>query len=151
MLISIFIIKILEVKMLIKEFISKTEKDYIIATLLKYYKVEKVKVRYKLMRHYAHYNVDSGTLELSSKYKEIKPRQLKDFLVTLLHEIRHAVDAKKYGWRKFKEMYEMEMNMIAQSHYPGKDDPYRDNKYEIEAEEFGVKNMAQWKSYFTKK
>ena len=137
--------------MLIKEFISKTEKDYIISTLLKYYKVHNIKVKYKSMKDYAHYNVDTGTLELSSRYKQIKPRQLKDFLVTMLHEIRHALDAKKYGWRKFKDMYETEMNMIAQGHYPDKNDPYKDNKYEIEAEKFGVNNMLRWKSHFTKK
>ena len=137
--------------MLIKELITRTEKEYMIVTLLKHYKVEKIKVKYKSMKDHAWYNVDTGTLELSSRYKEIKPRQLKDFLVTILHEIRHAMDAKKYGWRKFKQMYEMEQNMIAQGHYPGKDDPYKDNKYEIEAENFGVKNMPRWKSHFTKK
>ena len=137
--------------MLIKELITRTEKEYMIVTLLKHYKVEKIKVKYKSMKDHAHYNVDTGTLELSSRYKEIKPRQLKDFLITILHEIRHAVDAKKYGWRKFKQMYEIEQNMIAQGHYPGKADPYKDNKYEIEAENFGVKNMPRWKSHFTKK
>ena len=137
--------------MLVKEFISQTEKDNMIATLLKHYKVQNVKVKYKSMKDYAHYNVDTGTLELSSKYKQIKPRQLKDFLITMLHEIRHAMDAKKYGWRKFKDMYEMEQNMIAQGHYPNKSDIYKDNKYEIEAEEFGNKNVSRWKSQFTKK
>jgi hypothetical protein len=137
--------------MLIKEFISKTEKNYMITTLLKHYKVGNVKIKHKTIKNYAHYNVDTGTLELSTKYKEIKPRQLKEFLTTILHEIYHAMDAKKYGWRKFKEMYEKEMNMIAQGHYPGKDDPYKDNKYEIDAENFGVNNMPRWKSQFTKK
>ena len=137
--------------MLVKELISKIEKDNIIATLLKHYKVQNVKVKYKSMKEYAHYDVDRGTLELSSKYKQIKPRQLKDFLITMLHEIRHAMDAKKYGWRKFKDMYETEMNMITQDFYPNKSDPYKDNKYEIEAEEFGSKNALRWKSQFTKK
>ena len=48
-------------------------------------------------------------------------------------------------------MFEYEQNMIAQGHYPGKDDPYKDNKYEIEAENFGVKHTSEWKSQFTKK
>ena len=134
--------------MLIKEFISKTEKDFVITSLLKFYKVSNVKIKYKLMKDYAHYNVDTGTLELSTKYKEIKPRQLKEFITTILHEIYHAIDAKKYGWRKFKDMYETEMNMIAQGHYPGKDDPYNDNKYEIEAENFGIKNTSKWYKKF---
>ena len=129
--------------MLIKELISKAEKDYMIATLLKHYKVHNVKVKQKSMKDHAHYNVDIGTLELSTKYKEIKSSQLKDFLITILHEIRHAMDAKKYGWKKFKEMYEMEMNLMV-----AKDkDPYKDNKYEIEAEEFGQK---KWKGWYNK-
>jgi hypothetical protein len=53
--------------MLIKEFISKTEKNYMITTLLKHYKVGNVKIKHKTIKNYAHYNVDTGTLELSTK------------------------------------------------------------------------------------
>ena len=117
-----------------------------ISDLLKYYKVGSVKVKLKPMKNHAHYNVDTGTLELSTRYKTIKNRQIKEFLITILHEIYHAMDAKKYGWRKFKDMYEMEMNLqIAK----GKDE-YKDNKYEIEAEKFGQKNWSKWKTRFKK-
>ena len=64
----------------------------------------------------------------------------------MIHEIRHAMDAKKYGWKKFKEMYEMEMNLMVQQ---GKNE-YDDNKYELEAEEFGQKNWKQWYNKFKK-
>ena len=132
--------------MLIREFISETNKNKMISDLLKYYKVGSVKVKQKSMKDHAHYNVDTGTLELSTRYKTIKNRQLKEFLITILHEIYHAMDAKKYGWKKFKEMYEMEMNLqIAK----GKDE-YKDNKYEIEAEQFGQKNWSKWKRRFKK-
>ena len=126
--------------MLIREFISETNKNKMISDLLKYYKVGSVKVKQKSMKDHAHYNVDTGTLELSTRYKTIKKRQIEEFLITIIHEIYHAMDAKKYGWKKFKEMYEMEMNLLVQQ---GKDE-YRDNKYEIEAEEFGQKNWKQW-------
>ena len=117
-----------------------------ISDLLKYYKVGSVKVKTKSMKNHAHYNVDTGTLELSTRYKTIKNRQLKDFLITILHEIYHAMDAKKYGWKKFKDMYEMEMNLqIAK----GKDE-YKNNKYEINAEKFGQKNWSKWKRRFKK-
>ena len=132
--------------MLIREFISQSNKNQIISNLLKHYKVESVKVKQKSMKDHAHYNVDTGTLELSTRYKTIKNRQLKEFLITILHEIYHAMDAKKYGWKKFKEMYEYEMNLqIAK----GKDE-YDDNKYEIEAEKFGQKNWSKWKTKFKK-
>ena len=112
--------------MLIKEFISETNKKQMISTLLKYYKVENVKVKEKsIKKDHAHFDVDRGTLLLSTKYKTLKQSQIKDFLITIIHEIRHAMDAKKYGWKKFKEMYEYEMNyQISQNK-----DEYKDNKY----------------------
>ena len=133
-------------KMLIREFISQSNKNQIISNLLKHYKVESVKVKQKSMKNHAHFNVDTGTLELSTKYKTIKKSQVKDFLITILHEINHAIDSKKYGWKKFKEMYEMEMNLMV-----AKDkDPYKDNKYEIQAEDFGQKNWKKWYEIFKK-
>ena len=132
--------------MLIREFISETNKNKMISDLLKHYKVGNVRVKLKSMKNHAHYNVDTGTLELSTKYKTIKNRQLKEFLITILHEIYHAMDAKKYGWKKFKEMYEMEMNLLIAK---GKDE-YDDNKYEINAEEFGQKNWKKWYNKFKK-
>jgi len=98
------------------------------------------------MKEHAHYNVDTGTLELSTRYKTLKSSQIKEFLITILHEIYHAMDSKKYGWKKFKDMYEYEMNlMIAKNK-----DVYDDNKFEIEAEDFGQKNWKKWNSKFKK-
>ena len=117
-----------------------------ISTLLKYYKVGSVKVKQKSMKDHAHYDVDTGTLQLSTKYKTIKKSQIKEFLITIIHEIYHAMDAKKYGWKKFKDMYEYEMNYrIANDQ-----DEYKDNKYEIAAEKFGQKNYSKWLQKFKK-
>ena len=132
--------------MLIKEFISETNKNQMIATLLKHYKVGNVKMKYKSMKDFAHYDVDRGTLELSTKYKTIKNSQVKEFLITIIHEIRHAMDAKRYGWKKFKQQYEYEMNYQVSQ---GKDE-YKDNQFEIEAEEFGQKNWKKWHRQFKK-
>ena len=132
--------------MLIREFISEANKSQMIKTLLKNYKVGNVRVKLKSMKNHAHYNVDTGTLELSTRYKTIKSSQVKEFLITILHEIYHAMDSKKYGWKKFKDMYEMEMNLMIAK---GKDE-YTDNKYEIEAEQFGQKNWSKWKTRFKK-
>ena len=132
--------------MLIKEFISQTNKNQMISTLLKHYGVGNVKIKQKSMKNHAHYNVDTGTLELSTRYKTIKKRQVKEFLITIIHETYHAMDAKKYGWRKFKDMYEMEMNyQIAMDK-----DEYKDNKYEIAAEKFGQQNYSKWLQKFKK-
>ena len=132
--------------MLIKEFISEANKTQMITVLLKHYRVGNVRVKLKSMKDHAHYNVDTGTLELSTKYSTIKRRQVKEFLITILHEIYHAMDSKKYGWKKFKDMYEMEMNLLSTD---GKD-VYKDNKYEIKAEQFGQKNWSKWKTRFKK-
>ena len=132
--------------MLIREFISESNKNIMISDLLKYYKDGSVKVKQKSMKDHAHYNVDTGTLELSTRYKTIKNNQIKEFLITILHEIYHAMDAKKYGWKKFKDMYEYEMNYriaIGQ-------DEYKDNVYEIEAEKFGQGIYKAWYRKFKK-
>ena len=132
--------------MLIKEFISETNKNQMISTLLKHYKVGTVKVRQKSIKNHAHFNVDNGVLELSTRYKTIKQKDVKEFLITIIHEIYHAMDAKRYGWKKFKDMYEYEMNLLISK---GKDE-YKDNKYEIEAEDFGQKNWKKWYNKFKK-
>ena len=132
--------------MLIKEYISETNKNQMISTILKHYKVGNVKIKMKSMKDYAHFDVDRGTLQLSTKYKKIKDSQVKEFLITILHETYHAMDAKKYGWRKFKDMYELEMNyQIAMDK-----DEYKDNKYEIAAEKFGQQNYSRWLQKFKK-
>ena len=133
--------------MLIKEFISETNKKQMISILFKHYGVENVKIKEKPIKRHADFDVDRGTLTLSTRYKTIKPSKIKQFLITIIHEIDHAIDAKKLGWKKFKQMYEKEQNMIAQGFYKNKTDVYWDNPFEIKAEKFGVKN---WKKWYTK-
>ena len=132
--------------MIIKEFISQANKYQMISTLLKHYRVSSIKVKQKSMKDHAHFDYERGVLELSTRYKTIKSSQTKEFLITIIHEIRHAMDAKKYGWRKFRDMYEWEMNYQISK---GKDE-YKHNKYEIEAEEFGQKNWRKWQKTFKK-
>ena len=136
--------------MKLNEFIKETQKNQMISTLLKHYKVESVKMKYKSMKDHAYYNVETGTMELSTRYKTLKPSEVKDFLITMVHEIHHAVESKKYGWRKFKGMWEYEANMISGGHVKGKTDPYSDNPYEIEAEKFGQMNWKKWHTQFKK-
>ena len=136
--------------MILNELVKETQKNQIISTLLKHYKVESVKMKYNSMKDHAYFNVETGTMELSTRYKTLKTSQVKQFLITMVHEIRHAMDSKKYGWKKFKEMWEYEANMISQGHVKGKTEPYGDNPYELEAEEFGQKNWKKWHTQFKK-
>jgi len=132
--------------MLVREFISETNKNQMISTLLKHYNVGSVRVQHKSMKRHADYDVDRGILNLSTKYKTIKSNQIKEFLVTMLHEIDHAIDSKKRGWKNFKLDYEWEMNYQIGK---GKDE-YKDNKYEIKAEKFGQSNWNKWHNRFKK-
>ena len=132
--------------MLLKEFVDKANMNQMISTLIKHYGVGNTKVKMKSMKDHAHYDVDRGVLNLSTKYRRLNDSQIKNFLITMIHEIYHAMDAKKVGWKNFKLDYEWEMNyQIGQ----GKDE-YKDNKYEIAAEEFGKKNWKQWYNKFKK-
>ena len=77
----------------------------------------------------ADYTVETDTIN-------IKPtNNLKDFLVTVYHEIDHALDAKKYGKKKYKEKYEKEMNYAIQNG----EDAHDGNYFEKKAERFGRK------------
>ena len=136
--------------MLLKEFVSETNKNQMMSELFKYYGVENTKMKYKSMRDHAHYVVEDGVLLLSKRYKTLKPSQVKNFLITMIHEIDHAMMAKKYGWKKFREMWEMDANKITQGFYKGKSEPYDHNKYELKAEAFGQKNWKKWYNKFKK-
>ena len=77
----------------------------------------------------ADYTVETDTIN-------IKPtNNLKDFLVTVYHEIDHALDAKKYGKKKYKEKYEKEMNYAIQND----EDAHDGNYFEKKAEKYGRK------------
>ena len=136
--------------MLLKEFVSETNKNQMMSELFKFYKVEGTRMKYKSMKDHAHYVVEDGVLLLSKRYKTLKPSQIKNFLITMIHEIDHAMMAKKYGWKKFREMWEIDANKITQGFYKGKSEPYDHNKYELKAEAFGQKNWKKWYKKFKK-
>ena len=86
----------------------------------------------------ADYNVDDDIINIKPTSK------FKDFLVTVFHEIDHALDAKKYGKKKYKEKYEREMNIAVDKG----GDAHDDNYFEKKAEKYG-RMMA--KQYLKKK
>ena len=77
----------------------------------------------------ADYNVDTDTIYITPT------SDFKDFLVTVFHEIDHAIDAKKFGKKKYKQRYEMEMNKAVDKG----GDAHDDNYFEKKAEKFGRK------------
>ena len=128
--------------MLLNEFLDKAEKEHIVATLIKHYKV-KPRIVYKAIDDdYAHYNVDRNTIEISTKHKKISDE--KQFIITILHEINHALDAKKYGRKKYKIEYEIEGEIAQQKG----GDFHDDNYFEIKAEKWAEKEYSKWKNKF---
>ena len=77
----------------------------------------------------ADYNVDNDTINIKPTSK------LKDFLITVFHEIDHAKDAKKMGKKKYKEEYEKEMGYAVSKG----GDAHDDNYFEKKAEKYGRK------------
>ena len=88
------------------------------------------------------YDVDRNKIRIRTSYSKKS-----DFIISVLHEIRHAMDAKRMGKSKYKKEYEMEMGrQIAL----GKD-RYDDNKFEIEAEKWAQKEYRRkWKNTYSK-
>ena len=60
-----------------------------------------------------------------------------EFLKTLLHELYHAKDRKKYG-SKFQKEYEKEIAMFQALNPDKADEWYENNSFEIAAEKFAV-------------
>ena len=137
--------------MLLNEFIKEAEKNQMIAAILKDHKV-RVRVVHKSIKDYAYYLLGKGVLQISNKKGVI--RNEKDFLVTVLHETWHAVQATKMGWKKLKREYEMEIAKW-QANNPKDLDGWMRNKREVisferDAEKYAQKNWKQWYNKFKK-
>jgi hypothetical protein len=86
------------------------------------------------------YDVDRNKIRIRTSYNKKS-----DFIISVLHEIKHAMDAKDMGKKEYKKEYEMEMNYLIGI---GKH-RYDDNKFEIEAERWAQKEYRKrWKGDF---
>ena len=72
-----------------------------------------------------------------------------EFLKTLLHELYHAKDAKKYG-KKFQQEYEKEIAYFQALNPDKADEWYSNNSFEINAEKFAQKNYRKWQKVYDK-
>ena len=86
-------------------------------------------------KNFGEYIPETDTITLRKSYKTIK-----DFLMTILHEIKHALDAKRLGKKKFIKKYTQAGTMAA---YDGLD-PHDDNKWEEKAEKFAEREISRW-------
>ena len=86
-------------------------------------------------KNFGEYIPETDTITLRKSYKTIK-----DFLMTILHEIKHALDAKRLGKKKFIKKYTQAGTMAA---YDGLD-PHDDNKWEEKADKFAKREISRW-------
>ena len=103
-------------------------------SLVKKYKL-KSKVKFGATHDYGDYIPEKDTILLNRSYPNVK-----EFILSVLHEIKHALDADRLGWRKFKKKYDQAGTMAV---HQGKD-PHDDNKWEEKAERFARKEISKW-------
>ena len=87
-----------------------------------------------------HYVPENDTIFLKRSYSSVK-----EFIISVLHEIQHAKDAKRLGRRKYSKKYDQAGTMAV---HQGKD-PYWSNKSEVRAEKWGKQEYRKkWKNKF---
>ena len=95
----------------------------------------KSRVKFTSGSQMAEYVPETDTITLRRSYPS-----LKEFLLTVLHEIKHALDAKRLGVRKFIKKYTQAGTM---AQYRGLD-PHDDNRWEEKAEKFARRELFRW-------
>ena len=95
----------------------------------------KSKIKFGSGKNFGEYIPETDTITLRRSYTNAK-----QFLMTLLHEIGHALDADRLGKSKFMKKYTQAGTMAA---YDGLD-PHDDNRWEEKAERFAKKELSKW-------
>jgi|TARA_B100000073_G_scaffold341425_1_gene342774 Zn-dependent M32 family carboxypeptidase len=123
-------------KIQIKEGFILERMDYVDTAkqLVKQYGL-KSKVKMGSGKNFGEYVPETDTITIRPSYKSTK-----DFLMTVLHEIGHALDAYRLGIRKYIKKYTQAGTMAA---YDGLD-PHDDNKWEEKAEKFAKREISRW-------
>jgi hypothetical protein len=116
---------------------ERADFQYIASELISKYKL-KSKIKFGVTgSNRADYNWMTDTINLRPSYSNIK-----DFIMTVLHEIKHALDTKKMGKRKYEKEYTMAGQLAVQNG----GDFHDDNPFEKDAEDFAKKEYRKWKN-----
>ena len=106
--------------------------------LVKQYKL-KSKIKFKAGSTKADYDWTKDIIYLRTSYSSIK-----DFLITVLHEIDHAKDAYRMGKRKYEDEYQKAGDIAVNK---GKDF-HDDNSFEKKAENWAKSEVKKWINKF---
>lgn len=117
---------------------ERADFQYIASELVDYYNL-KSKVTMG-SRNDGDYDFDRDVILLRKNYPSVE-----EFIVSVLHEIHHAVQRKKFGLKKFLKKYNQAGNM---ADLYGKD-RYLHNKWERKAENWAKQEYRKkWKNKF---
>lgn len=114
---------------------------YVASELVKNYNLPKTKVKFgTFSKDKGGYNWDDDVINLQKSFSNVD-----DFIITVLHEIHHAIQVDKYGRKKFLKKYAQAGNM---AELDGKD-RYLANKWEKKAENWAQQEYRKkWKGNF---
>jgi endonuclease III len=118
--------------------LERADFQLIASDLVKYYKV-KSKIKFGASANKADYNWMTDTIRLRSSYSTVR-----ELITTILHEIKHAIDAKKMGKNKYEKAYSLAGELAQQKG----GDFHDDNKFEEIAEKWAIKEYNKWKNKF---
>ena len=102
--------------------------------MVKKYKLRS-KVRMGSGKNFGEYIPETDTITIRPSYKTVR-----QFLMTVLHEIKHAIDAKRLGVKKYIKKYTQAGTM---ANYDGLH-PHDDNKWEERAENFAKQEIRKY-------
>ena len=95
----------------------------------------KSKVKIGSGKNFGEYIPETDTITLRPSYSS-----LKEFYMTVLHEIGHALDADRLGKDRFIKKYNQAGTVAAN----GGLDPHDDNKWEEKAERFAKREIIKY-------
>jgi hypothetical protein len=118
--------------------LERIDFQLIASDIVKHYKL-KSKIKFGATTNKADYNWITDTINLRRSYPNVK-----ELVITVLHEIKHALDAKKMGKKKYEKAYQLAGDIAVNK---GKDF-HDDNKFEEIAEKWAIKEYSKWKNKF---
>ena len=102
--------------------------------IVKSYKL-KSKIKFGVGKNKGDYEWKSDTINLRPSYSSVK-----EFIITVLHEIHHALQRKKMGASKYEKEYQKAGDVAVNK---GRDF-HDDNKFEEDAEKWAKKELSKW-------
>ena len=118
---------------------ERADYQYVAQQLVQYYKLRS-KIKFGAIGNKADYDFDNDIIRLKRSYPNVK-----DFIITVLHEIHHATQVKKYGKKKFLKKYIQAGDMANWDGF----NRYDDNKWEKKAENWANQEYnRRWKNKF---